>query len=71
MNETSGGAFERQEFPLAYGIVTLSIFLAGFGLVNLGHHVRRHRQDRARSPRTGTSASATSGNVAASANVAG
>jgi hypothetical protein len=33
-------AFTAQEFPLAYGVVTLSIFVAGFGLVNLGHWVR-------------------------------
>jgi hypothetical protein len=58
-------AFEPGTFPLGYGVVTLAIFAAGFGLVNLGHWVK------ARSSRTGTSASATSGNAAASANVAG
>ena len=30
-------------FPLAYGIVTLSIFVAGFGLVALGHRTRQRR----------------------------
>jgi hypothetical protein len=70
MND-AGGAFEKQEFPLAYGIVTLSIFVAGFGLVNLGHWVRQRRQARSRSSLTGTSPSAASGNTAASANVAG
>jgi len=75
MNESAGAAFDRQEFPLAYGVVTLSIFVVGFGLVNLGHHVgrgrRARRQESSRSSRTGTSASAASGKTAASANVAG
>jgi len=57
-------AFDAGEFPWSYGVVTLAIFLVGFGLVNLGHWVR------ARSSRKGTSATATSGNVAASANTA-
>jgi hypothetical protein len=56
-------AFEPGEFPLDYGIVTLAIFGVGFGLVNLGHWLK------ARSSRTGTSASATNGKTAASANV--
>ena len=64
-------AFEDDRFPLSYGLVTLTIFVAGFGLVNLGHWVRGRRQDRARSPRTGTMASAASGHAAANANVAG
>jgi hypothetical protein len=57
-------AFEADTFPLSYGVVALAIFGIGFGLVNLGHWVK------ARSSRTGTSASATSGNAAASANAA-
>jgi hypothetical protein len=64
-------AFVPEEFPWQYGVVTLAIFVAGFGLVNLGHWVRERRQAKARSSRTGTSASAASGNTAASANVAG
>lgn len=56
-------AFEVGEFPLAYGLMTLAIFGVGFGLVNLGHWVK------ARSSRTGTSHTATSGNAAASANI--
>jgi hypothetical protein len=67
-------AFDDGKFPLSYGVVTLSIFAVGFGLVALGHRVgrgRRERQERARSSLTGTMASAASGNTAASANVAG
>ena len=75
MNDANGGgAFEKQAFPLSYGIVTLSIFGAGFGLVALGRWTRdrrMQRQESARSSLTGTSPSAASGNTAASANVAG
>lgn len=34
------------EFPWGYGLVTLAIYLAGFGLVALGHHVRRTGRGR-------------------------
>lgn len=64
-------AFVPDEFPWQYGLVTLLIFVAGFGLVNLGHWVRQRRQDRPSSSLTGTSGSAASGKTAASANVAG
>jgi hypothetical protein len=68
-------AFVADEFPWQYGVVTLLIFVAGFGLVSLGHRVGRGRRERrqasSRSSRTGTIASAASGNTAASANVAG
>ena len=64
-------AFVADEFPWQYGVVTLLIFVVGFGLVSLGHWVRARRQDSSRSSRTGTAASAASGNTAASANVAG
>jgi hypothetical protein len=68
-------AFEPDTFPLSYGIVALTIFAVGFGLVQLGHRVgrgrRERRQESSRSSRTGTIASAASGNTAASANVAG
>ena len=57
-------AFEAGEFPWQYGVVTLAVFGVGFGLVNLGHWLK------ARSSRTGTRVSATSGNAAASANTA-
>jgi hypothetical protein len=74
-NAGSGGAFEKQEFPHSYGHVTLSIFVAGFGLVAFGRRVgrgrRERRQESARSSLTGTIASAASGKTAASANVAG
>jgi len=66
-----GAAFEPGEFPLGYGVVTLSVFVVGFGLVGLGHGVRERRQARSRSSATGTIASAASGKTAASANVAG
>jgi hypothetical protein len=74
--DRSDGAFEPGEFPLSYGVVASAIFALGLGLVQLGHRVGRGRrerraQDSARSSRTGTIASAASGNTAASANVAG
>ena len=71
LGDSSNPAFEAGDFPWQYGVVTLAIFVVGFGLVNLGHWVRERRHARARSSRTGTSASADSGNTAASANVAG
>ncbi len=71
INESKNPAFEPNEFPLSYGVVTLLIFVVGFGLVNLGHWVRQRRQARSRSSLTGTIASAATGNTAASANVAG
>jgi len=46
INDSGKPAFEPQEFPWAYGVVTLSIFLAGFGLVALGHYVRGRRAAR-------------------------
>jgi hypothetical protein len=68
-------AFASDEFPWQYGVVTLLIFVVGFGLVQLGHRVgrgrRERRQESSRSSRTGTVASAASGKTAASANVAG
>jgi hypothetical protein len=36
-------AFETGEFPWQYGIVTLAIFIAGFGIVSLGHWARARR----------------------------
>ena len=60
----SAPAFEAGDFPWQYGVVTLAIFAVGFGLVNLGHWLK------ARSPRTGTRATAASGNSAVSANIA-
>jgi hypothetical protein len=36
-------AFEAGDFPWSYGVVALTIFLAGFGVVSLGHWVRARR----------------------------
>jgi hydrogenase/urease accessory protein HupE len=36
-------AFERGEFPVGYGLVTLAIYLVGFGLVALGRRLRARR----------------------------
>jgi hypothetical protein len=47
INESANPAFEPEEFPLAYGLVTLAIFGTGFGFVALGHWVRA-RRSRAR-----------------------
>ena len=41
--DASGPAFEVVEFPLAYGVVTLAIFLTGFGLVRVGRWLRERR----------------------------
>ena len=41
--ESSAPAFEVGEFPWSYGVVTLAIFLVGFGLVALGHRVAARR----------------------------
>ena len=50
INDSAKPAFEPQEFPWAYGAVTLSIFLAGFGLVALGHYVHDRRAARHSQP---------------------
>jgi hypothetical protein len=50
INDSNRPAFEPQELPWAYGVVTLSIFTAGFGLVALGHLVRDRRLARAAQP---------------------
>ena len=39
-------AFETGEFPWQYGVVTLAIFCAGFGIVSLGHWARQRRTAR-------------------------
>ena len=75
LNGGKDPAFKPDTFPLSYGIVALTIFAVGFGLVQLGHRVgrgrREQRQESSRSSLTGTIASAANGNTAASANVAG
>ena len=37
----SAPAFEVDEFPLDYGVVTLAVFAVGFGLLALGHRLGR------------------------------
>lgn len=44
--EVRNPAFEAGRFPLAYGLVALGIFLAGFGLIEVGHLVARRRSAR-------------------------
>lgn len=39
-------AFSADEFPWSYGVVTLSVYVVGFGLVTLGRRLRAHRQLR-------------------------
>ena len=46
VNDSTEPAFEPQTFPLAYGLVTLSIFCVGFGLVAAGRYVRDRRTAR-------------------------
>lgn len=51
LDSLDGGAspaFVTSEFPLSYGLVTLAIFVVGFGLVQLGHRLGRGRRERAR-----------------------
>ncbi len=38
-----GAAFSAEEFPWSYGLVTLSIFAVGFGLIAAAHEARRRR----------------------------
>lgn len=46
MNRSANPAFTPEEFPLAYGVMTLGIFGVGFGLVALGHAYRARRTSR-------------------------
>ena len=39
-------AFDPSDFPLAYGVVTLAIFLVGFALVEGGRRFRARRNSR-------------------------
>jgi hypothetical protein len=47
LNGDKNPAFTTDDFPLSYGLVTLGIFAAGFGLVEAGHRVGRRRRTRA------------------------
>lgn len=40
------------EFPWAYGLVTLGIYVAGFGLVALGRRIGASRRSRTHRPAT-------------------
>src|SRR3954447_21218459 len=46
LNGGDSPAFEPDSFPISYGMVALSIFVVGFGLVQLGHRVGRGRRQR-------------------------
>jgi hypothetical protein len=49
LDSLGGGAnpaFEAGDFPWSYGMVSLAIFLAGFGVVHLGHWARARRRTR-------------------------
>jgi len=43
MTPHDAAAFDAGSFPLSYGLVTLGVFAAGFGIVTVGHWVRRRR----------------------------
>ncbi len=62
LNHGQDAAFSVASFPLSYGLVALTIFVAGFGLVALGGFVRdrlrRRRDDGAHQPREGVSLTA-------------
>jgi hypothetical protein len=49
INQSATPAFQPEEFPLAYGLVTLAIFGIGLGIVALGRWVRQRRV-RGRAP---------------------
>ena len=69
LDQSQGTADEAPVFPWAYGLVTLAIFVAGFGLVQLGHRVGRGRRQRRHAgsgpSRGGAVASVTSGSTTA------
>jgi hypothetical protein len=47
LSGTADPAFTTSDFPLSYGLVALTVFAIGFGLVHLGHWVRKRRHTRA------------------------
>lgn len=61
---TTGQSFEAGDFPWSYGLVTLTIFAVGFGLVALGHWLRLRRQ-QSRSGLTGSTNSESDQQVSA------
>jgi hypothetical protein len=50
LESADGAAFRPGELPLAYGLVTLTIFLLGFGLVSLGHRLGKRRRSSSVAP---------------------
>jgi hypothetical protein len=46
-------AFRTDEFPIGYGLVSMAIFLAGFGLVDVGHRVALRRRSKVSEPLLG------------------
>ena len=53
-------AFVADEFPWQYGVVTLAIFIAGFGLVSVGHWARSRRTAKTSASRITHQVAATS-----------
>ena len=50
LNGEDDPAFTVDDFPLSYGVVALTIFAVGFGLVALGHLLRDRRTSRRERP---------------------
>jgi uncharacterized membrane protein len=44
LDESEAPAFVPGEFPLSYGLVTLSVFGLGLVLVAVGHHLAQRRR---------------------------
>ncbi len=51
LGDTTQPAFSAGEFPLSYGLVTLGIFGAGFGVLALGRRVGAGRLSRGQTSR--------------------
>ena len=45
LGDKTDPVFSAGEFPWQYGVVTLAIFLAGFGLVQVGHWAKARRRE--------------------------
>lgn len=48
--DEDGSAFPHEGFPWAYGLVTLAVYVAGFGLVTVGRLLRVRRGVRSAVP---------------------
>lgn len=55
--DANAPAFEVGQFPWSYGVLTLGIFLAGFGLVGFGHWIAARRGRHTMSGTSGASVS--------------